>query len=265
MRARRSIFSVIGFGVVVASCSQPSLNFTSVVSQTTSSASVSAISIPETIIQAAFICPNGMALVSGNFCPEVRQDCAEWLDPIGTPYARCKRFKETVCTSKHRVAMNFCMSREETYDEDGLPYGNQTYRSCKDSCEAEGGRLCSAKEWTFACEGEEALPYTYGYERIPNMCNIDREHDLVENKKLKDHRANISEYPGCVSPFGIHNMNGNLDEWITVPGYSQYGMRSVLKGGHWLPIRGRCRPETRGHGEQYSEITTGCRCCANLK
>ena len=41
-------------------------------------------------------------------------------------------------------------------------------------CSNQGKRLCTEDEWTFACEGEEAWPYPYGYTRSQDMCVIDR-------------------------------------------------------------------------------------------
>lgn len=40
------------------------------------------------------------------------------------------------------------------------------------------------------------------------------------------------------------------------------GMKSILKGGYWGPIRARCRPSTRAHGEDFAFYQIGFRCCA---
>ena len=39
----------------------------------------------------------------------------------------------------------------------------KSWYAARDACSAQGKRLCGESEWTLACEGEEHLPYPYGY------------------------------------------------------------------------------------------------------
>ena len=68
--------------------------------------------------------------------------------------------------------------------------------------------------------------------------------------------------PRCRSPFGVYDMTGNVDEWTTsvMPGERP----SILKGGYWGPVRTRCRPSTRAHGETFSFYQQGFRCCSDV-
>ncbi len=217
-------------------------------------------------------CPSGMVLVSGEACTAVRQECAEWLDdPSATPYARCKRFSEKVTCVGERVQLRFCIDREEyTASGDALPKGDVSWTDAKKTCEAEGKRLCEEREWTFACEGESMAPYPYGFVRDKTACNIDNE-DVVDKNKgvLYDLRRPAADNPRCLSPFGVHNMVGNVDEWVVLdkPHYSKVNhgkkMSSGLKGGWWGPLRNRCRPTTVDHDEVFHELQTGFRCCAD--
>ena len=69
---------------------------------------------------------------------------------------------------------HFCMDRFEYPNKKGqFPIIYTTYPESKAMCEEQGKRLCSEEEWTFACEGEEATPYPYGYVRDPSACAID--------------------------------------------------------------------------------------------
>src|SRR5258706_447549 len=79
-------------------------------------------------------------------------------------------------------------------------------------CQAAGKRVCLESEWNFACEGEEMRPYPYGFRRDPAACNADRTDILNDYGQLKDLRAPGNAYPRCVSPFGVRNLAGNLEE-----------------------------------------------------
>jgi hypothetical protein len=208
-------------------------------------------------------CPAGMVLVDGDYCTAVRESCERWEDPPGTPLARCAKFAPTECVG-HRVHERFCVDRDEyVRPGENLPLGDASWNDASAICLAEHKRLCKETEWELACEGEQMLPYTTGYERDPLACNYDRS-DLVDPNtgKLRDQRRPAEQLERCVSPFGVRNMNGNLDEWV-VRNRSAGDRRSALKGGWWMAARERCRPATTAHGETFHELQTGVRCCAD--
>ncbi len=208
-------------------------------------------------------CPKDMVFVSGERCEEPIQTCKRWLDPPG-PYQhlRCAEYAPSVCSGK-KLSTRVCIDKEEyTADGETLPMVQVTFPEAQALCEKRGRRLCTEKEWEFACEGEAALPYPHGLAREANACNIDRTDLGAPNDGLKDWRAPKDAYPRCVSPFGAHNMTGNVDEWVIAEGNLE-PRRSVLRGGWWLPGRNRCRAATRGHDETYRGKQVGFRCCAN--
>jgi sulfatase modifying factor 1 len=208
-------------------------------------------------------CPDAMVLVDGDRCTAVRQECVEWLDPRGTPRARCARFAPSVCTGK-KVHERFCIDRDE-YVAPGqeLPEGGSSWTEARATCERDGKRLCRETEWELACEGEQALPYPTGYARDAKACNFDKG-DLVdpETGKLRDQREPPSSLDRCVSPFGVRSMTGNVDEWVWRD-HTSGTWRSALKGGWWMAARERCRPATTSHDEHYRELQTGFRCCSD--
>jgi formylglycine-generating enzyme required for sulfatase activity len=205
-------------------------------------------------------CPSGMLLVDGEHCPEAVQICAKWVDAPPAPQLRCAEFaKPAKCkvATQHR---HFCIDREEYAEAPAaLPVVRKSWGDAKALCEARGARLCREAEWEFACEGPEMSPYPYGWKRDSSICNFDRTDLGGPEEKLKDHRVPASAFPQCVSPFGVHNMVGNVDEWVerenNPPPY-----RGVLRGGWWLPGRNRCRAFTM-HEEIYSGKQVGFRCC----
>jgi formylglycine-generating enzyme required for sulfatase activity len=162
------------------------------------------------------------------------------------------------------VGKRFCIDRDEVAaPRSELPLSDVSWTQAKDVCERQGKRLCVETEWEFACEGEAMLPYTTGYERNSTTCNYDKT-DLVDPRsgKLRDQREPSAKLDRCVSPFGVRNMSGNVDEWVRRD--RTWGeWRSALKGGWWMPARDRCRPATTAHDEQFHQLQTGVRCCAD--
>jgi formylglycine-generating enzyme required for sulfatase activity len=147
----------------------------------------------------------------------------------------------------------------------------------RNECAGAGKRLCYDQEWTLACEGKERLPYPYGYVRNPEACNIDRPYIAPDNDRYADPKTREEEVArldqrdpsgareGCVSPYGVHDMTGNVDEWVV----NEKGKvddkpyRSGLKGGYWGPVRDRCRPITTDHNPWHTGYQIGFRCCSD--
>ncbi len=208
-------------------------------------------------------CPAGMVLVEGEYCPGVVQKCLRWLDPPGSRYEhfRCAEYaKPAVCQGK-RVHERFCIDeRERVEPGSDVPMNKKSWTDATRTCEADGARLCMTSEWQFACEGEEMRPYPYGWERDATACNVDVMTGLGRVGRLVDHRTPASAHPRCVSPFGVHDMSGNVDEWATVDGLPP-GEREVMKGSWWLPGRHACRSFQGGHGANYGGTESGVRCC----
>ena len=208
-------------------------------------------------------CPSGMILVEGEHCPDAEQVCLKWLDPPPYQNLRCGEYAKPAKCKGKTVHRRFCIDRDEVAEGEGdgaLPVVNKSWVEAKAMCEARGARLCKEAEWEFACEGPEMSPYPYGWKRDSSVCNLDRTDLGGANDKLKDHRAPVSAFPDCKSPFGVHDMVGNVDEWVEREGQAA-PHRSALRGGWWLPGRNRCRAATLGHDESYSGKQVGFRCC----
>lgn len=235
-------------------------------------------------------CPSGMMEVSGSFCPQVEQVCLRWFDPDNkgpNGPVQCAEFAEPRCLSapSNMQPKHFCIDKYEYPNKPGeMPRVQASWLEMKATCEAEGKRLCTDSEFTFACEGPKMKPYPYGdgLHRNYALCNIDRpaidpfvyrthvRPDGVREKKTVgerplsevDQRTAIGSHPWCASDFGVVDMVGNADEWVVNETGRPYV--SGLKGGHWVTgARNRCRPMTEVHNPPFKMYVTGGRCCSD--
>ncbi len=223
---------------------------------------------------ASGVCPADMVAVEGDYCPWLEQKCLRWLDP--DTKMRCAEFAPTGPCESGTKHTKFCIDKYEYPNVAGeKPVVMKTWIEAKATCESIGKRLCGESEWTLACEGAERLPYPYGYERNADACNIDKPHPEPDEKLIADPRTRDAEVArldqrdpsgfreACVSPYGVHDMTGNVDEWVV--NESGHPYKSGLKGGYWGPVRTRCRPMTTAHNETFIFYQIGFRCCADEK
>ncbi|UQA54788.1 formylglycine-generating enzyme family protein [Polyangium aurulentum] len=232
-------------------------------------------------------CPSGMVQVKGQMkldpAPQSveelqKKTCTKW---ISREYPeRCAEFDrgQWLEISKEFAAksMNYCMDRFEYPNQRGAyPVLMVNFHEANEMCAEQGKRLCNEEEWTFACEGEEAMPYPYGYVRDTEACVIDHTWRAYNEKAMqqRDGLAVMLELdrlwqgvasgsrPKCKSAFGIYDLTGNIDEWTR--SVRSWERPSILKGGYWGTVRTRCRPATRSHNENHTFYQQGFRCCAD--
>ncbi len=242
----------------------------------------------DAIEQTRGACPAGMVEVAGQMKvlgdDEIldilqKATCIRWLNR-GSPercavydQERWRLLSKQISTRR----MHFCMDRFEYPNRKGdFPIVAVTWPEAVALCERRNERLCSEEEWTFACEGEEARPYPYGYVRDDTACVIDRPHRDVDERALRDRRSSAAvveldrlwqgeasgSRPRCRSPFGVYDLTGNVDEWTR--SVRAEGEPSILKGGYWGPVRTRCLPSTRAQGDGYYYYQHGLRCCTDV-
>jgi sulfatase modifying factor 1 len=222
-------------------------------------------------------CPDEMVEVDGDYCPVAVQKCLRWLDP--TTKLQCAEFDRSATAGKCPVKTehkHFCVDRYEWPNLAGAtPITMTNWYEAKSTCERAGKRLCSDTEWTLACEGQDRQPYPYGdgYARDDQACNIDKPYIVPDEEKFADPRTASEEAArldqrepsgvrnSCVSPYGVHDMVGNVDEWVVNVSQQGKPFQSGLKGGYWGPVRTRCRPMTTAHEERFRYYQIGFRCC----
>ena len=217
-------------------------------------------------------CPASMALVDGEFCPDLSYECVRPTDTVScAEYARGKR-----CLGEpdHR---RYCIDQHEWPNRIGdNPQVYVDWFEAKALCAEAGKRLCRRSEWILACEGPKRLPFPWGFVRQPSPCNVDRASIPFDVEAMIDASTRegelsrlwqadrIGSHPDCVSAFGAYDQSGNVDEWTDDladnPGSSH---PSTLNGGYWGPVRDTCRLTTTSHGPTFKFYQVGFRCCSD--
>jgi formylglycine-generating enzyme required for sulfatase activity len=162
------------------------------------------------------------------------------------------------------------------------PQGYISADQAQSACQASGKRLCQRVEWMAACQGPDGWTYPYGNTYEPGACNEGRATNPVidlfganasfDFQELNDPRLDLlpntvaagGSFTGCVSAYGIYDMQGNVEEWVedTVPATGN----GIFKGGYFVDatINGPgCTYTTTAHATDYHDYSTGFRCCSD--
>lgn len=241
---------------------------------------------------AARSCPEDMVAL-GSYCIDRYEATLVELGPDGretqhSPYERPVEGRRYVARSSSGKFPQAYISRPEA----------------ESACEAAGKRLCSVNEWYDACRGSSATTYPYGEEYRSGACNVGKAHLLSRffgphprAWKYREHFNNpmLNQQPGflartggyedCRSDQGVHDMVGNLHEWVSdqvdaelaaklaaESGISvQRGLRKgrgIFMGGFYSTTNQHgtgCNFVTIGHEPQYHDYSTGFRCCRDAE
>ena len=222
-------------------------------------------------------CSPDMVEINGDYCPTVKQHCMKWRNDVEGE--RCEVWDTRVdCVSATIVHKKYCIDRFEYPNKVGeLPQDWMSWDDVKKSCESIGKRICTRSEWTFAAEGPGRHPYPYGdgFHRDNTICNFDNHVAAIgitgdDVMKVSDPKSEVAdklrsllvpsgERPECVSDWGVHDMSGNIDEWVVNESGKPYV--SGLMGGHVFGVRNASRPMTDAHAPWFFWYETGGRCC----
>ncbi|HZU85663.1 MAG TPA: SUMF1/EgtB/PvdO family nonheme iron enzyme [Polyangiaceae bacterium] len=228
-------------------------------------------------------CPEDMVYVDTMFCPDIDRRCLDLEHDPHNNLDICHEFApEQRCRSAER-RIAFCIDRYEYPNREGAhPVWMLDWYQAQATCGARGKRLCWSSEWTAACEGPEHTPFPYGWVRDHRACNIDNffieparpgpraqfffysKERAVADRELSrlDQSVPSGSLADCRSGFGVHDMTGNLDEWVVSDEPPREKSRwAGLKGGGWGHVRSQCRPMTYSHEPEFYYYFVGFRCC----
>jgi len=177
----------------------------------------------------------------------------------------------------------------------------QAYISRVEAEEACGNatkRLCSRSEWLLGCRGtspsvvpvDGAMPCNNGKEHLmsklfgvhPGYLYEEFNSPALDN--LPGFLAKTGEYPRCVSNDGVHDMVGNLHEWVSdsvsqqflaaMEGETRRRWQPTFPGagifmGGFFSTNGEhgpgCLFTTIAHEPAYHDYSTGFRCCKDAR
>jgi formylglycine-generating enzyme required for sulfatase activity len=216
-------------------------------------------------------CPADMRLVEGRHFDDVEHICVEWKKDI----KRCWAYQPGVTVAHGApTPMSFCMDVYEAPNQKGKkPLVMRSFPEATRWCEARGKRLCSEHEWETACESGDERPWVYGWQIDRTVCNSDKAWRAFDEKKLQaggeDGRKEVErlwqgatsgEYERCRSAHGVHDLTGNVEEWVTSSRPRKF--RGVLMGGFWAKPWTGCRGTNDAHEPtQFRFYEVGFRCC----
>jgi len=217
------------------------------------------------------------------------------------------RYEASLLVGDQRFPHNQRPKAEQEYrasSEFGVfPQGYISRNESEQACRKSAKRLCTLSEWLGACRGKEKWIYPYGNAEDKSKCNNWKTHLMSQFYKGVDPMtwgydshfnnpqldaepgflAKTGEYGGCESPSGVHDMVGNLHEWISDFVDLDLPAKISLKEGlmerlhfdlgHGIFMGGffstsnehglGCGFITIGHEAAYHDYSTGFRCCAD--
>lgn len=186
------------------------------------------------------LCPPGMAWVEGEYCPTG-----------GAGIFGCK-----VSVRE----MGFCIDRHEYPNQIGVyPAVMLLFDESVRLCRAEGKRLCTESEWTHACRQTVSIARcNFGPTTSAGRHSTLRHGStgIIEAEVIGRRRSAVST---CVSPFGVFDLPGNVQEWVASEHPSGY--QAAQKGGSYSQSQIDCERTVQSR-QVYSRLpNTGSRCC----
>lgn len=149
-----------------------------------------------------------------------------------------------------------------------FPSRGVTWHQAAAICRNSGKRLCSDDEWRIACAGPDDATFPYGDDFAPGRCNgfSAGRGDVVQTGAMIEPvitDAGQLVASGCVSPFGVYDLSGNLWEWTATP-FLGGAQRGLVGGSYRSNADGlRCVNADASEDPGVAEPTVGFRCCVD--
>lgn len=211
-------------------------------------------------------CPAGMALVDDRVCVDRYEGSLEV-------------FADGAWTTHSPFLVVDGLRVRAVSIPDVVPQAYLSGDEAEAACQASGKRLCTSDEWVLACSGIAGRTFPYGDAYDPGACNDTYvgTHPVVDYfgtsegvwdpasmndpgiNQQPDTVARTGAFADCVTPDGVHDLHGNLHEWVA-------DASGTFRGGFYADARINgegCAYRTVAHGRGYHDYSTGFRCCAD--
>ncbi len=142
------------------------------------------------------------------------------------------------------------------------PTAGLSWYQAKAACANAGKRLCRRDEWERACRGPAAWIYPYGDQIRDDACQGFFAYPV--------HKPEVTgSLASCVSPFGVYDLSGNLEEWVDeavprLPGTTPLVDRTI-RGGSFKSNANAlaCLGDEFHAPPGTTDVDRGVRCCSD--
>lgn len=175
-------------------------------------------------------------------------------------------------TRVHTPGFSFSIDRYEYPNATGkMPLSGVTLDEARRLCALRGKRLCRPSEWAAACAAgpKNRVSFVAGDVSDSTANNALAASCSWMGMWDEDHVKPGGSLPRCVNPFGIHDMMGNVWEWVDAAGeFPGYAGLMGPAGRTGCGICRRCDWMAVVFEDQLPRVNTalvGFRCCGDAK